>query len=1328
MKFLRKKVFPVIAMILALLMIFNLAACSSCSKKYTVKYMLDEETVYQTQTYKEGDGLRAPSYGYPDKEGYTFQYWSYEMNGKEDWHEGDAVTTNLTFYAVFKSLSGSNNPNNPNEPENPEDPPKEPDDETTTVLTSDTAISLVAGQTWQLTASDGVTWASSNTSVATVNSTGVVTAKTKGVAKVTATTQSEVITCTVIVLAASEAASSGTAKDPFSFSKSVDIGSVTGTGSGPAVSNPDADEYIVHFIDANGAISQNVAKGGLVVEPLVEKDGYYLKGWKNGSADYDFTQPVTANLNLTAIWGINPTGFELIKGNEESIALEWSGSKTAVQYKLSGESNWTTVDSELVRESGGSVRADILGLKAGTYDVQAGGQTINGIPVKAYDRSGYAHFNYNNKGVGAYNNDGTLKDNALVIYVTEANKDTVMDQVAAANNDVTMFSIPNYTGKDAAPDAKNWNGKNASGIGWWLNNNQYTSNNAASSKNKHPSNTYDPTNGTNLGFKMVNRPIVIRFIGTVTTPEGCTSYNHTDEGGGVGDNGHMVRMKDLKDVTIEGVGDDAVIEGWGFHFVSGGGAKDAGRGTSFEVRNLTFTEYPEDAIGMEGQATSKAITAPVERCWIHHNTFLPGHCANPAESDKKEGDGSCDFKRGYYFTASYNYFEYCHKTNLIGSSDDSLQYNMTYHHNIWYQCGSRIPLTRQANVHFYNNYVFGDPAQKTTPYAHISKPALSYVHSLRASCYLFSEYNYYEGCKNLLRGASEGGDGKFYGNTYYACADTKAPVTEVTSRTQAVSNSCKDPTTNTSYATFDTSSTLFYYDATNQKTNCLLDDSLSARLRAIFYAGAQGHGEITKKMQQMNNTAPVSTPSITKATKAKGQAYVFSVAAKAVLTIDATGESPQVLRNDGKIYLDTFSGQRTVMLDAGTYMVCSGKKDKEITINSLSVKVDDEEAKKGRIADAERLIGNIPDTITRSSGAVIYQAEAAYASLLSDEERAALAEGIAERLAKAQTAYEEILVAYAVARIDYIGDVTLDSKNDIEQAAKAYAEVPASAKSKVENYDKLATANATFAGFAIASVKFEIERLPLSSDIELILDSRPAVELAWELYNNAYQAYGELDKEEKDGINVTNVEAALALLNKALEDFELADQQAQALVDFLALIETIDVSNIDIAKAGQLKSLYDTLSADQKNGLTAEQKAKYDAIIAVYNDYMNRAVTIGFTSGKDNYYDNMGDYVSVTGSLTSVSEKFDGVDYTSALKMESGTRLKILASNSNRKIVLHFASATASGSIKDANDSSKIFTMEGSTITIELAAGESLSLTKKDGTKNYLFLMEILPA
>ncbi|MCM1438356.1 MAG: Ig-like domain-containing protein [Roseburia sp.] len=1144
-------------------------------------------------------------------------------------------------------------------------PPVEGDPETPVALSEDTAISLIVGGTQTLSAETGAQWTSTDENVATVSSTGVVKAVAAGVSKVKATSGNKVVTCTVIVLSPLSSAAQSVAKNPFSFNKTVSIGSVSSSStSTPEVSDPNASEYKVEF--SNGITTQYVAKGNTVVEPLAENEGNYLTGWKtSGGADYNFSTAVTSNLVLNAQWEALPSGINSLKGNYESISVEFDGTAATskVYYRKHGVSDsWHEIDSQLIRDAGGDVRADIMGLSAGVYDVKVNSTEITGgVHVMKYDRSGYAHFNYTD-GVGAYKDDGTLKDDALVIYVTDANKDTVMEEVCAANANVNMFKIP-YSG-----NGKDWGDKNASGIGWWLNNNQYTSNNAASSKSGHrPSNTYDATNGSKLGFKSVNVPIVIRFIGTVNVPEGLSKYNDWDEGGIAGDNGAMARMKNLKNVTLEGVGDDAEIKGWGFHFIAGTDAQN-GQGKSFEVRNLTFNEYPEDAVGMEGQATSTTITAPVERCWIHNNTFLPGRCDNPAESDKKEGDGSCDFKRGNYFTCSYNYFEYCHKTNLIGSSDSSLQYNMTYHHNIWYQCGSRIPLTRRANVHFYNNFVYGDPSEKTTPYSHIAKPSLSYVHSLRASCYLYSEYNYYEGSKQLLRGASEGGDGKFYKNTYYACSDQKAAITEVTSREQAVNNSCKYQTTD--YTKFDTNSTQFYYDAENKTTVAeILDDSVGARVRTSLYAGAQGHGEITSKLQQMNKTAG-SSSDITKAIKGKGQVYTFTVGANTSLTLSATGVDPQVVRSDGKVIISPFQGERTAMLDAGTYMVCSGIKDKEITITSLTLKGDSEAAKKARISAAKKAIEAIPDTISRNSASTITQAEAAFNALLTQAEIDEVGSELAQRLSKAQAAYQEVLVDYAIARIEYIGEVTPDSKTDIEAANKAFAALSAASQAKVTNYNKLTAALATLNGFKGDTIKGSIDRLlPTVQKFNLITDSKPAIELALELFNSALTDYNELDPEDDKeiikNITITPISDAIATLTSALKPYEVKELIAELPADSDATY---------MSKVSQLKTAYEALTAAQKELITEAEKTVYDGAVAKYTEYASKASVAIFDKNHLELASDAGFTVNGKKGYKGTSQTFtyNGTQYSSPLKLQSGDTVTFSTASAMKvTIMLH---------------------------------------------------------
>ena len=123
----------------------------------------------------------------------------------------------------------------------------------------------------------------------------------------------------------------------------------------------------------------------------------------------------------------------------ESAYIEWegiSGTQYSAYYKESGadESAYIKVDDELVRcVEGSSYRVDVLGLKGGqSYDIKLVDSTGAVITVytatpQAFDRSGFA-FDSETDAPGAYNMDGTVPDNALVIYVTEENKSNVYNK------------------------------------------------------------------------------------------------------------------------------------------------------------------------------------------------------------------------------------------------------------------------------------------------------------------------------------------------------------------------------------------------------------------------------------------------------------------------------------------------------------------------------------------------------------------------------------------------------------------------------------------------------------------------------------------------------------------------------------------------------------------------------------------------------------------------------------------------------------------------------------------------------------------------------------
>lgn len=493
------------------------------------------------------------------------------------------------------------------------------------------------------------------------------------------------------------------------------------------------------------------------------------------------------------------TSFSAAGGWFETLYAEWAGNKsdvTAVSYSGTASGSLTGDDlTYLVRQDGSNVRLDIPGLKAGTYNLtvttNSGTITKNNIKVYEYDRSGYAHYDAHKEGVtgiGAYNDDGTLKSNAVVVYVTEENKNTVQ--------------LPGYTGSQYP-----------AGIGNILN---YKSEDA---------------NGVTGGGKIdivkqlreEGIPLDVRFLGTIKGGDsntsnnppaenikGLTGYNTTTNGGTKGDNGMMIRVYKSSNVTFEGIGDDATLDGWGIQVISQTGFVSQG----LEFRNLNFTNTPEDAIGLEGTASLSSSPqskdwlnsscTPIKFSWVHNNTFHQGFCKNPAESDKAEGDGSCDWKRGYGCTMAYNHYINNHKTNLIGSSSQSIQYDASLHHN-WYEgVMSRQPLARQANIHIYNTYFDG---------------ATSYAISPRAHAYIFSEGNYFGACKNPVDSAKEGSATvKSYNDSFAGCNGTNA-AQQVTNKTDKVSDSSGNP-----YAGFETGSDMYEYTATSPiqaKADCL---------------------------------------------------------------------------------------------------------------------------------------------------------------------------------------------------------------------------------------------------------------------------------------------------------------------------------------------------------------------------------------------------------------------------------------------------------------------------------------------------------------------------
>lgn len=236
----------------------------------------------------------------------------------------------------------------------------------------------------------------------------------------------------------------------------------------------------------------------------------------------------------------NPAGVIQIteaKGWQESAYLKWAPFEGASSYNVYvGDKK---IDAQLIRQYASYYRADVLGLKAGTYSVKVvpvnaegteitGANTASNLVVKSYNREGFAHFKY--AGVGAYNNDGTLKAGAKVLYITAKTAKTV-------STTVNTGKLETITGLQSIIDAY--------------------------SKGK------DKT------------PIAFRIIGKVN----LSDLDHISSSAeGLQVKGAMMNM------TFEGVGDDATIYGFGFLL------REA---ESVEFRNFAIMRCLDDAMSLD---------------------------------------------------------------------------------------------------------------------------------------------------------------------------------------------------------------------------------------------------------------------------------------------------------------------------------------------------------------------------------------------------------------------------------------------------------------------------------------------------------------------------------------------------------------------------------------------------------------------------------------------------------------------------------------------------------------------------------------------------------
>ena len=354
----------------------------------------------------------------------------------------------------------------------------------------------------------------------------------------------------------------------------------------------------------------------------------------------------------------NPAGVIQIteaKGWQESAYLKWAPFEGASSYNVYvGDKK---IDAQLIRQYKSYYRADVLGLKEGTYSVKvvpvnaegteiAGANTASNLVVKSYNREGFAHFKY--AGVGAYNNDGTLKAGAKVLYITAKTAKTV-------STTVNTGKLETITGLQSIIDAY--------------------------SKGK------DKT------------PIAFRIIGKVN----LSDLDHISSSAeGLQIKGAMMNM------TFEGVGDDATVYGFGFLL------REA---ESVEFRNFAIMRCLDDAMsldtdnshvwihnmdlfyGKKGSAADQAkgdgtvdIKGDSKYVTVAYNRFWDNGKASMCGMKSETGEN--------WITYHHNWFDHSDSRMARVRTMSVHMYNNYYQHNDVYGIGA----TSGSSIFMESNY------------------------------------------------------------------------------------------------------------------------------------------------------------------------------------------------------------------------------------------------------------------------------------------------------------------------------------------------------------------------------------------------------------------------------------------------------------------------------------------------------------------------------------------------------------------------------------------------------------------------------------------------
>jgi len=491
-----------------------------------------------------------------------------------------------------------------------------------------------------------------------------------------------------------------------------------------------------------------------------------------------FPMLATAQISISESGGWLETAW--VKWNPVANAQKYN-----VYYTGEGVVN-QKIDDHLIRSYGTYFRADVLGLKAGTYslkivpvfnnaeEISLSAETAS-ITVKAHKREGFAF----SDGVipGAYNMDGTPKTGAVVIYLTESNANTLTCDVKDNKGVATT-----YTGIM----------------------------NILSAKGKG----YDKT------------PLIIRMIGTVKTITGLNNNNFFYFGGF----NNSTRL--IENITVEGVGDDATAYGYGFGFK---------RSKGIEIRNIGIMMFGDDGVGMDTDNFN---------IWIHNCDFFYGKPGADADQVKGDGSVDVKYNSTKLTISYNHFWDSGKALAVGGATGEDSPLLVTYHHNWFDHADSRCPRLTNTNCHVYNNYYdgvakYGVGTAKGTSVFVEANYFRGYQRPITISGQGTDTWNSATGTYSLegTFSGQAGGMAKAFGNVYDNCIKYVPSTTnaiqfdayEVASRNEQIPATVKAVTGGYTYNNFDTEAGFYAYTP---------QTATDAKANVIAYAGRMNGGDL----------------------------------------------------------------------------------------------------------------------------------------------------------------------------------------------------------------------------------------------------------------------------------------------------------------------------------------------------------------------------------------------------------------------------------------------------------------------------------------------------